>query len=109
MREADSAQLASALVELAGSPLLRERLAERGLAAVRERTWERALERLADGYRRALAGDAGEAQHRQEVDRLRVPQAPPSPENPLSHKHPLYQTTPDRMSTSLTRYPKALP
>jgi glycosyltransferase involved in cell wall biosynthesis/predicted metal-dependent phosphoesterase TrpH len=56
LRGADSAQLAGALVELAGSPLLRERLAGAALAAVRERTWERALERLAAGYRRALAG-----------------------------------------------------
>ncbi len=56
LRDADSAQLASALVELAGSPLLREHLASAALAAVRERTWERALERLSSGYRRALAG-----------------------------------------------------
>ncbi|MFZ1155564.1 MAG: glycosyltransferase, partial [Solirubrobacteraceae bacterium] len=54
--EADAAQLADALVELAGSRLLRERIARAALSAVRERTWERALERLADGYRRALAG-----------------------------------------------------
>jgi glycosyltransferase involved in cell wall biosynthesis/predicted metal-dependent phosphoesterase TrpH len=54
--EADAAQLADALVELAGSRLLRERIAGAALSAVRERTWERALERLADGYRRALAG-----------------------------------------------------
>ncbi|HEX4838321.1 MAG TPA: glycosyltransferase [Solirubrobacteraceae bacterium] len=53
--EADAGQLADALVELAGSPLLRERLARAALSAVRERTWERALERLAAGYRRALA------------------------------------------------------
>ena len=39
---------------------LRQQLADAGLAAVRERTWERALERLADGYRRALGEDAGE-------------------------------------------------
>jgi glycosyltransferase involved in cell wall biosynthesis/predicted metal-dependent phosphoesterase TrpH len=54
LREADSKQLADALVELAGSPLLRERLASAALATVRSRTWERALERLAAGYRRAL-------------------------------------------------------
>ena len=41
-------------LELAAAPLLRERLAQRALEAVRERTWERALTRLADGYRRAL-------------------------------------------------------
>jgi glycosyltransferase involved in cell wall biosynthesis/predicted metal-dependent phosphoesterase TrpH len=56
LREADPEQLAHALVELAGSPLLRERLARTAASAVRERTWERALERLAAGYRRALAG-----------------------------------------------------
>jgi glycosyltransferase involved in cell wall biosynthesis/predicted metal-dependent phosphoesterase TrpH len=58
LREADAGQLANALVELAGSPLLRERLAQAALSAVRERTWERALERLAFGYRRALDGAA---------------------------------------------------
>jgi glycosyltransferase involved in cell wall biosynthesis/predicted metal-dependent phosphoesterase TrpH len=58
LREADAEQLADALVELAGSPLLRERLAQAALSAVRERTWERALERLASGYRRALDGAA---------------------------------------------------
>jgi glycosyltransferase involved in cell wall biosynthesis len=46
--------LAEAVLELAGSPLLRERLARAGLAAVSARTWERALERLAEGYRRVL-------------------------------------------------------
>jgi glycosyltransferase involved in cell wall biosynthesis/predicted metal-dependent phosphoesterase TrpH len=55
LREADSEQLAGALVELADSPLLRERLAREALSTVRSRTWERALERLADGYRRVLA------------------------------------------------------
>ncbi len=70
LREADGEQLASALVELASSPPLRERLAGAALATVRERTWERALERLADGYRRALGSDPGEAQHSEEVDRL---------------------------------------
>jgi glycosyltransferase involved in cell wall biosynthesis len=52
---ADAQSLAGALVELAGSPLLRERLTRAALGAVRERTWERALERLGEGYRRALA------------------------------------------------------
>jgi len=66
LRDADGAQLASALVELAGSPLLRERLAGTALAAVRERTWERALERLSAGYRRALAG------HTQALDKDRL-------------------------------------
>ncbi len=55
LRDGDAGALADALVELAGSPALRERLARAALGAVRERTWERALERLAVGYRRALA------------------------------------------------------
>ncbi len=54
LREADPTQLADGLVELAASPLLRERLAKAGLKAARERTWARALARLAGGYRRAL-------------------------------------------------------
>ncbi len=46
--------LAGAVLELADQPLLRRRLARAGLAAVGERTWERALERLADSYARVL-------------------------------------------------------
>ena len=53
-RRADA--LADAVLELAGSPALRARIARAGLDAVRERTWERALQRLGDGYRRALGG-----------------------------------------------------
>lgn len=53
--EPNAASLAAALAELASSPLLRERLTRAALGAVRERTWERALERLGEGYRRALA------------------------------------------------------
>ena len=52
--EADPEQLAGAILELVRSPLLREHLSLGGLAAVRERTWERTLERLAVGYRRVL-------------------------------------------------------
>jgi glycosyltransferase involved in cell wall biosynthesis/predicted metal-dependent phosphoesterase TrpH len=59
LRPADAGALAKALVELAQAPLQRERLAQRALEAVRERTWERALQRLAGGYRRAL--DVGAA------------------------------------------------
>jgi glycosyltransferase involved in cell wall biosynthesis/predicted metal-dependent phosphoesterase TrpH len=46
--------LARALTELAGDPLRRARLAQGGVRAVRARTWEAALGRLGDGYRRAL-------------------------------------------------------
>jgi glycosyltransferase involved in cell wall biosynthesis len=52
---ADAGELADGVLELARSPLLRERLARAGLAASRARTWETALERLAAGYRRALS------------------------------------------------------
>jgi len=52
--EPDAEQLGAALLELAGSPLLRRRLAATALAGVRARTWERTLERLAAGYGHAL-------------------------------------------------------
>jgi glycosyltransferase involved in cell wall biosynthesis/predicted metal-dependent phosphoesterase TrpH len=54
---ADARALADAVLELADSAALRRRIARAGLASVRERTWERALRRLGDGYRRALAAD----------------------------------------------------
>ena len=50
--------MSEALLDLARSPLLRERIASAGATAARTRTWERALERLADGYRAALEPDA---------------------------------------------------
>jgi len=53
---AEADQLARALLELAVSPLLREHLVQGAMRAARPRTWERALTRLADGYRQALAG-----------------------------------------------------
>jgi glycosyltransferase involved in cell wall biosynthesis/predicted metal-dependent phosphoesterase TrpH len=55
LREPDAAQLADAVVRVARSPLLRERLSRGGLRSARTHTWERALRRLADGYRSALA------------------------------------------------------
>jgi glycosyltransferase involved in cell wall biosynthesis len=57
--EPDAQSLAERVLELAASPLLRRRLAAAGLRAVRERTWESALERLGGGYRRALATASG--------------------------------------------------
>jgi glycosyltransferase involved in cell wall biosynthesis/predicted metal-dependent phosphoesterase TrpH len=54
LRPADEGALADAVVELAAAPLQRERLAQRALEAVRERTWARSLARLAGGYSRAL-------------------------------------------------------
>jgi glycosyltransferase involved in cell wall biosynthesis/predicted metal-dependent phosphoesterase TrpH len=50
--------LASAVLTLVHRPPLRAQLSRTALAAVRERTWEAALERLADGYRLALGEDS---------------------------------------------------
>ena len=63
LRPADADALADALVELAASPERRARLAAGGRVAVADRTWERALGRLADGYRRAV-GAAGQQARR---------------------------------------------
>jgi glycosyltransferase involved in cell wall biosynthesis/predicted metal-dependent phosphoesterase TrpH len=57
--EARADALADAVLELAGSPLLGERLSAAGLSSVRARTWERALERLGEGYARVLSPEAG--------------------------------------------------
>ncbi len=56
----DAEALADAVLELANSQRLRRHLARAGLVSVRQRTWERALERLAAGYRRALRATGGE-------------------------------------------------
>jgi glycosyltransferase involved in cell wall biosynthesis len=62
--DADAQPLADAVIELAGSPLLREHLSRAGLRCARERTWERTLELLGDGYERALASrDRNEERH----------------------------------------------
>jgi glycosyltransferase involved in cell wall biosynthesis/predicted metal-dependent phosphoesterase TrpH len=53
----DADALAGAVLEIAGSPLLRERLSVAGLAAARGRTWERALARLGEGYTRVLLAE----------------------------------------------------
>ncbi len=55
---ADADELAGAVLEVSGSPLLRERLALAGLASARGRTWERALSRLGEGYARVLSTEA---------------------------------------------------
>ncbi len=57
LRAADAPTLADALLELASSPLLLERLSSAALVAVRKRTWERALGRLGEGYQRVLFPD----------------------------------------------------
>ena len=51
---ADRDELAQALLTLLHTPLLAQRLRKAALAAVRERTWEASLGRLAAGYRSAL-------------------------------------------------------
>jgi glycosyltransferase involved in cell wall biosynthesis/predicted metal-dependent phosphoesterase TrpH len=52
--EPDAERLAEAVLELTDSPLLRAQLSRAALRAVRMRTWEHTLGRLADGYQRAL-------------------------------------------------------
>ncbi len=56
----DAARLAATLLELADSPLLREHLSRGALRAVAQRTWERTLERLADGYQHVLGGSGSQ-------------------------------------------------
>jgi len=77
----DPESLASALRGLARREAIRERLATGGLLAVRERSWQRSLDQLAQGYARALAGTGigaeagtmttatGEAAHAREIAR----------------------------------------
>jgi len=50
----DADHVAGTVLQLAASPLLRRHLGASAARAVRERSWERALEQLAGGYRRAL-------------------------------------------------------
>jgi glycosyltransferase involved in cell wall biosynthesis len=50
----DADALAAAIVSVVEQPLLASRLRRGGLASVSGRTWEAALQRLADGYRRVL-------------------------------------------------------
>jgi glycosyltransferase involved in cell wall biosynthesis/predicted metal-dependent phosphoesterase TrpH len=58
---ADAEDLAQAVKQIVDAPLLAERLRRNSLAGVKGRTWEAALERLATGYRRALADDGQNA------------------------------------------------
>ena len=58
LRPPDSGALADAVAGLAAAPERRARLARAALADVSDRSWERALERLAAGYRAALAAHA---------------------------------------------------
>ena len=67
--EADAGALADAVLEVLGSPLLRERLAIAGVASARARTWERALARLGEGYARVLSPEADADAHAVEIPR----------------------------------------
>lgn len=49
---ADPSLLADALASVLSGPLLAKRLRRAALVAVRQRTWDASLQRLADGYRR---------------------------------------------------------
>jgi glycosyltransferase involved in cell wall biosynthesis/predicted metal-dependent phosphoesterase TrpH len=64
--DADPGQLATAILELAASPLLRAHLSQGALRSARLRTWERTLERLADGYRQALARHEAQRRSREQ-------------------------------------------
>ncbi|HEY5814951.1 MAG TPA: glycosyltransferase [Solirubrobacterales bacterium] len=61
----DADHLAGAVLQLAASPALRRRLGEAAVRNARSRSWERALEQLAGGYRQVL----GEAAARQAASR----------------------------------------
>ncbi|HSS33051.1 MAG TPA: glycosyltransferase [Solirubrobacterales bacterium] len=69
----DPDHLAGALLQLASAPLLRAHLGSSGAHAARTRTWERSMDQLAAGYRRALAeehealGEVPEADRQQFV------------------------------------------
>jgi len=52
----DPDHLAGALLQLAAAPLLRNHLGAAGAHAARGRSWERSMEQLGAGYRRALDG-----------------------------------------------------
>jgi glycosyltransferase involved in cell wall biosynthesis/predicted metal-dependent phosphoesterase TrpH len=54
----DADHLAGAVLQLASSPLLRHHLGASAAHAARARSWERAMDQLAAGYRRALADPA---------------------------------------------------
>jgi glycosyltransferase involved in cell wall biosynthesis len=58
LRPATVDALATAVGDLAAAPLRRRALAANALHAVRSRTWDAALGRLADGYRAAIASAA---------------------------------------------------
>jgi glycosyltransferase involved in cell wall biosynthesis/predicted metal-dependent phosphoesterase TrpH len=54
----DADHLAGAVLQLTASPALRRRLGEAARSVAATRSWERAMEQLANGYRKALAEPA---------------------------------------------------
>jgi glycosyltransferase involved in cell wall biosynthesis len=54
----DADHLAGAVLQLASSPALRRRLGEAAIANARGRSWDRALDQLADGYAHVLGAAA---------------------------------------------------
>jgi glycosyltransferase involved in cell wall biosynthesis/predicted metal-dependent phosphoesterase TrpH len=57
----DADHIAGTLLLLANSPLQRRHLGASAVRAARRRSWQRALEQLADGYSRVLAPAGGQA------------------------------------------------
>jgi len=57
----DADHIAGAVLQLAASPLLRRHLGASAVRSAGARSWERALEQLAAGYRRALGGAGSSA------------------------------------------------
>jgi glycosyltransferase involved in cell wall biosynthesis len=64
VRPPDADALAGAVLDLARAPAARRRFARAGLRAVAGQSCERALRRLAEGYRRALGAPATAAPER---------------------------------------------
>ncbi len=60
----DADHLAGAVLQLASSPALRQRLGEAAMRGARSRSWERALGQLASGYRGVLGESAVAGQAR---------------------------------------------
>jgi glycosyltransferase involved in cell wall biosynthesis len=58
----DADHIAGTVLQLAASPLLRRHLGASAARAARDRSWGRAMEQLAAGYRRALSLDPAAAQ-----------------------------------------------
>jgi hypothetical protein len=60
--QADADHIAGTVLQLAASPLLRHHLGASAVRAARARSWERAMEQLAAGYRRTIDAPAAVGQ-----------------------------------------------